>query len=98
LKTFAILLLCFLGITISNANPPEKNIKKQLKGFRLIPVGKAIVNDRETKVAEFYISETEVSNQSYLKSLFHLKQNGNEDELIIADIDTTNWKVNNSKN
>jgi formylglycine-generating enzyme required for sulfatase activity len=73
MKSLTITLLCFFSVLFSYANPPEKNLKKQLKGFRLIPAGKAIVNEKETEVADFYISETEVSNQKYQSFLAYLK-------------------------
>jgi formylglycine-generating enzyme required for sulfatase activity len=96
MKFLKIILLCFVSISILFAKPPERKLKKILKGFKFIPAGKAIVNQKYKDVDQFYIAETEVSNQTYQNFLAFLSQKGNITEVKIAKYNTENVQDNDS--
>jgi formylglycine-generating enzyme required for sulfatase activity len=96
MKNLKIIFFCFISISILFAKPPERKLKKGLKGFRSIPAGKAIVNEKYKEVDQFYISETEVSNQDYQNFLAFLSQKGNNSEVEIAKYNTPNAQDNDS--
>lgn len=93
-KYCSILLLavCLFSF-ISADEKPVKLPKEQKEKFSFIPGGNAIVGKDTVKTDAFFISKYEVTNADYNTFLTHLKESGNLELFLDAQIDSLNWKT-----
>lgn len=95
-KTFiSVILLGFLLVSATTKKKHSLFKSDALKDFVEIKEGNMSIDSEQFQVKEFLIAKHEVTNQEYQEFLQNLKERGNNEALLVAQIKSTNWqKIN----